>query len=100
VALVFVTLLGAVALQAQQVSGQDHLDRARAAIEDGLSRRADLHAEVTRSESPAQLEAEALALGMVPPAAVVAVPAPPVVVPSPPVAPTGASTEPPEVVGR
>ncbi len=67
----------AVALQAQLVAGQDSLEELNAARVEASELGADLRASVAAAESPANVLAAAEEMGMVRPAAAVAVPAAP-----------------------
>lgn len=66
----------AVTFQAQRVAGQDTLEAVRSEIRDQSRNQSELRAEVAEAESPARILEGAESLGMVEPAAVVAVPAP------------------------
>lgn len=74
-AVVFAMIALAVTLQAQRVSGQDTIEGLMAETTDAARQGAELRARVAEAESPAEVLAAAEALGMVQPAAVVAVPA-------------------------
>lgn len=65
----------AVAIQAQQVAGQQLLDEVRSEAHAQSRIQADLRAEVAEAEAPSALLHTAEELGMVEPGAVVAVPA-------------------------
>lgn len=66
----------AVAIQAQQVAGQQVLDEVRTESQLQSRVQADLRAAVAEAESPSALLDNAAEIGMVEPAAVVAVPTP------------------------
>lgn len=74
-ATVFVMVALAVTLQAQRVTGQDTIEGLLAETTVAEMRGAELSAQVAAAESPAEVLAAAQSMGMVQPAAVVAVPA-------------------------
>lgn len=78
----------AVAIQAQQVAGQQVLDGVRTESQAQSRVQADLRAAVAEAESPSALLDNAAEIGMIEPAAVVAVPTPGSV----PAAPVGTHT--------
>lgn len=69
-------IAAAVTLQAQRVAGQDSLLSIRAEMREATQRQAELRASVAESEAPDEILTAAGELGMVEPAAVVALPAP------------------------
>lgn len=71
----FAMVVAAVALQAQQVAGQQAVEELIASRSDAAVQGAELRAAVASGESPANILDAAEELGMVQPAAVVAVPA-------------------------
>ena len=73
---VVLMIAGAVTLQAQRVAGQDSLESVRTEMRDADRLQAELRASVAESEAPEQILLAAGDLGMVEPAATVAVPAP------------------------
>ena len=76
VALVLMIAVG-VAFQAQRVAGQDRLQEVRIEMRDASRLQAELRAELAEAEAPAQILEAAADLGMVEPAAAVAVAARP-----------------------
>lgn len=74
-ATVFVMVALAVTLQAQRVTGQDTIEGLLAETTVAEMQGAELRAQVAAAESPAEVLAAAQPMGMVQPAAVVAVPA-------------------------
>ncbi len=73
---VIVMIAVPVAFQAQRVAGQDALESLRAEVTEAGLHQSELRAAVAEAEAPAQILDAAENLGMVQPAAVVAVPAP------------------------
>lgn len=74
-ALVFAMIALAVVLQAQRVTGQEVIEDLMVRTGDATRDTAELRARVAEAESPAEVLAAARSMGMVQPAAVVAVPA-------------------------
>lgn len=74
-ATVFVMVALAVTLQAQRVTGQDAIEGLLAETTETGRQGAELRAQVAEAESPAEVLTAAESMGMVQPAAVVAVPA-------------------------
>lgn len=74
-ATVFLMVTLAVTLQAQRVTGQDAIEGLLAETAEADRQGAELRARVAAAESPAEVLAAAESMGMVQPAAVVAVPA-------------------------
>lgn len=74
-ATVFVMVALAVTLQAQRVTGQDTIEGLLAETTVAEVQGAELSVQVAAAESPAEVLAAAQSMGMVQPAAVVAVPA-------------------------
>lgn len=74
-AMVFVMVALAVTLQAQRVTGQDAIEGLMTETTEAGRQGAELRAQVAEAESPAEVLTAAESMGMVQPAAVVAVPA-------------------------
>jgi cell division protein FtsL len=73
-AMVFVMVALAVTLQAQRVTGQNAIEELLAETTDAGRQGAELRAQVAEAESPSEVLTAAKSMGMVQPAAVVAVP--------------------------
>lgn len=74
-ALVFAMIALAVVLQAQRVTGQEVIEDLMVQTDQANRDTAELRAQVAEAESPAEVLVAARSMGMVQPAAVVAVPA-------------------------
>lgn len=74
-AVMFATVALAVTIQAQRVGGQDAIESLLAETTEASTHSAELRARVARAEAPAEVLSAAEGMGMVQPAAVVAVPA-------------------------